>query len=337
MIQEQLLLTAYGDRQAPDGARYMLQEMLISLFKAAGFTCDDYRLHERQIENRRQQVVMHRRWVQAVFTYKPETVDPPQAGWQPLAVQTPQAGAPLPVMNPPQAGGRPSTIDPPPGGPPTAVDYPQSQGTPLQAQASAQPIPLPVHMEEDSQLSPTVAQLADHHPSPQNSSNPSQQHCTASRVQALPSVWQAVASDHQPAWQQQPAASQHQQSLNPDAAMLASASRLPKHGRLAQPVDKQQGARSHQRLAGASDPSSTSDGSQQGPAGGCGPSSTADASAPGLEIQCEAGVASACGSAAHRQEWEEGGTSADQEPITGCLFAGSTLEEVLLGSCYVNV
>ncbi len=29
-------------------------------------------MHERQIENRRQEVTMHRRWVQAVFTYAPE-------------------------------------------------------------------------------------------------------------------------------------------------------------------------------------------------------------------------------------------------------------------------
>ena len=47
------------------------QDSLISLFTAAGFTCNDYRVHERQIENRRQDVVMHRRWVQAVFTYNP--------------------------------------------------------------------------------------------------------------------------------------------------------------------------------------------------------------------------------------------------------------------------
>ena len=332
MNEEQLLLTACGD-----GAMYMLQEVLISLFKTAGFTCDDYRLHERQIENRRQQVVMHRRWVQAIFTYKPETVHPPQVRGQPPAVEPPQAGARLPVMNPPQAGERPSAIDPPPtGGPPTVVDHPQAQGPPLQAQETAQPVLPPSHMEEDSQLSasPAIAQLADHHPSPQISSNSSQQHCAASGDQALPSNQQAAAADHQPARQQQPAASQHQQPLSPDAAMLASASQSPQHRCLAQPVDKQQVVRSHQRLAGACDPSSTNDGSQQGSTGACGLSSTVDASAPGSETQREAGVASTCSRVTQRHEWEEGGSSADQEPITGCLFADSTLEEVLPGSCF---
>ena len=309
---------------------YMLQEMLISLFKAAGFTCNDYSLHERQIENRRQQVVMHRRWVQAIFTYTPETVDPPPAA------TPPQAGAALPMMNPLQAGDCPSAIDPSPaGGPPMIVNHPQAQGPPLQAQASARPKAPPAHMEEHSQQSAgsTVAQLASSTPSPQNSSDTNQQQCTASGDQALPSVQHAAATDQQLAWQQQPAASQHQQSLSPDAAMLATASQSPQHGCLAQPIDKQQQARSHQDLAGASDLLSTSYRSQQGLSGICCSSSTVAASAPGLETQRAAGVASACSSATQRQEWEQTRTGPDQEPITGCLFAHSTLEEVLLGSC----
>lgn len=308
---------------------YMLQEMLISLFKAAGFTCNDYRLHERQIENRRQQVVMHRRWVQAIFTYTPETVDPP------LAATSPQAGAVLLMMNPPHAGGCPSAVDPPPaGGPPMIVNHPQAQRPPLQAQAFAQPKPPPAHMEGHNQLSAgsTAAQLASSTPSPQNSSDTNQQQCTASGNQALPSVQHAAATDQQLAWQQQPAASQHQQSLSPVAAMLAIASQSPQHGCLAQPIDKQQ-ARSHQDLAGASDLLSTSYHSQQGLSGVRGSSSTVAASAPGLETQRAAGVASACSSATQGQEWEQSRTGPDQEPITGCLFAHSTLEEVLLGSC----
>ena len=56
-----------------------------------------------------------------------------------------------------------------------------------------------------------------------------------------------------------------------------------------------------------------------------------DASALEGTTQCEAGgVAGASSAAAQRQEWEEGGTTPEQEPITGCLFADSTLEEVLL-------
>ena len=290
-----------GHSESPDCAMYMLQEMLISLFKAAGFTCDDYRLHERQIENRRQRVVMHRRWVQAIFTYKPETVDP--------LLQ-------LPVVGPLQAGGPPVTVGPPP-----VWDPPQAAGPPLQAQVSAQPVAPPAHLEEDSQpnAGPAAMSLPDQAPSPQDSSNTSQ-HSIASGDQAMPSFQQAAATEHQPAWQQQAAAFQHQQPLSPDAALLASASRLPKRGCVAQPVDKQQPFNSQQGPKGAFGLSSTSDGL----------SSTTDPFAHRLQ---EAGMASVSSSAAQRQEWEEGGTSPDQEPITGCLFADSTLEEVLLGSC----
>ena len=47
----------------------LLQASLLGLFSEAGFVCLDFQIHERQIENRRQQVVMHRRWVQAKFVY----------------------------------------------------------------------------------------------------------------------------------------------------------------------------------------------------------------------------------------------------------------------------
>lgn len=52
-------------------AYYFSKESLMKLFLDAGFTCKDYKVHERQIENRRQGVTMHRRWVQAVFTHQP--------------------------------------------------------------------------------------------------------------------------------------------------------------------------------------------------------------------------------------------------------------------------
>lgn len=47
----------------------LLQASLLGLFCEAGFACADFQIHERQIENRKQQVVMHRRWVQAKFVY----------------------------------------------------------------------------------------------------------------------------------------------------------------------------------------------------------------------------------------------------------------------------
>ena len=61
---------------------------------AAGFSCSDYKVHERQIENRRQDIVMHRRWVQAVFTYEPagRTCNQPAASDGKLADHQPKAG-----------------------------------------------------------------------------------------------------------------------------------------------------------------------------------------------------------------------------------------------------
>lgn len=262
----------------------MLQEMLVSLFKAAGFTCNDYKVHERQIENRQQQVVMHRRWVQAIFTYKPQTVDFSQAG------------------PPPQAGG----------------------GPPLQAQAPAQPEAALETNQEDRHLkaSTAAAPSADPHPSSQTSSK-TRQRRSASGRQALPSDQQAAATNHQPAWQQESAASQPQQPRTSDATSPASASPVPQDGCGAQPVGGQQGAKS-----------------QPGSAGGTAFTSLHGSSAPEMEAQQEGGMAAAACSVAQRQEWEEGETSPEQEPITGCLFADSTLEEVkllaLLSTCSCN-
>lgn len=261
----------------------MLQEMLVSLFKAAGFTCNGYKVHERQIENRQQQVVMHRRWVQAIFTYKPRAVD------------LPQTRVPLPAVGPPQAG-----------------------GPPLQAQAPAQPEATSETNEEDQLLkaNTAAAPLADHHPTSQKSSSTSQGR-TTSGSQAPPSDQQAAATNHQPAWQQQPAASQPQQPWSSDATSPASASRVPQDGCVAQPVGKQQGA-NH----------------QQGSAGATALTSSHGASVPGLEAQQEGSVAApTCSVATQGQEWQEGGINPEQEPLTGCLFADSTLEEVKLRSC----
>ena len=256
----------------------MLQEMLVSLFKAAGFTCNDYKVHDRQIENRQQQVVMHRRWVQAIFTYKPQTV------------ASPQPGVPLPAVAPPRP--------------------------PLQAQAPAQPEAALKTNQEDRHLkaSTAAAPLADPHSGAHTSSNTSQRR-TASGGQAPPSDQQAAVTNHQPAWQQESAASQPQQPWSSDAALPASAPGLPQDGYVAQPVGKQQG-----------------DQNQQGSAGASGLSSTTDASVPGLQAHQEGAIAVAKCSLTQRQEWEEGGTNPEQEAITGCLFADSTLEEVKLRS-----
>lgn len=42
----------------------------MGLFNDAGFTCENFQIFEREIENRKQQVVMHRRWVQATFVHQ---------------------------------------------------------------------------------------------------------------------------------------------------------------------------------------------------------------------------------------------------------------------------
>ena len=41
----------------------------MQLFGNAGFVCKEYKVHERQIENKRRELTMHRRWVQAIFLY----------------------------------------------------------------------------------------------------------------------------------------------------------------------------------------------------------------------------------------------------------------------------
>jgi hypothetical protein len=60
-----------------------------------GFSCEAMKVHARDIENRRQQVVMHRRWVQAVFTYRRGGAAQQQQGQQ-LQAQQHDCGAPGP-------------------------------------------------------------------------------------------------------------------------------------------------------------------------------------------------------------------------------------------------
>eukprot|EP00803_Ostreobium_quekettii_P003831 evm.model.scf_404.3 EVM.evm.TU.scf_404.3 scf_404:66256-70198(+) len=52
-----------------DGTRcyYFSKEYVLSLFEGEGFTCTSIRICERKVENRAQKLVMHRKWVQAVF------------------------------------------------------------------------------------------------------------------------------------------------------------------------------------------------------------------------------------------------------------------------------
>ncbi len=63
------------DNQCCHALLCLLQESLVKLFLDAGFRCEEYKVHERQIENRQQEVTIHRRWVQAVFTYAPQQAD----------------------------------------------------------------------------------------------------------------------------------------------------------------------------------------------------------------------------------------------------------------------
>ena len=56
---------------------HLFQATLLRLFKDAGFRCVDYKVHERQIENRLREVTMHRRWVQAVFCHAPDQATAP--------------------------------------------------------------------------------------------------------------------------------------------------------------------------------------------------------------------------------------------------------------------
>ncbi|GIL67478.1 hypothetical protein Vafri_20875 [Volvox africanus] len=55
-----------------DGTRcyYFSQPEVLSLFKAAGFTCDSVTLHERTVVNHKRDIAMDRRWLQAIFTLR---------------------------------------------------------------------------------------------------------------------------------------------------------------------------------------------------------------------------------------------------------------------------
>lgn len=252
----------------------MLQEILTGLFKAAGFTCEDYRLHERQIENRRQQVVMHRRWVQAVFTYNP----PAQPCLQPTAhtqARQDEHGSDSDARAPAAADQQPS----------------------LESNSSAQ---------------------AQHNSALGSYALPSDQQILATNQQALVRNQQAPATNQQAAGKALLAAPQEsQQPSSPGASVLACAPQpsWPVPSCSSQPCDQQQQSVQSQQ------------GSQHAP----GTTMTTDAVALEQMSQCAAGMAAAASSAVtQKQEWEEGGTTPEQEPLTGCLFADSTFEEVLL-------
>ncbi|GLI65860.1 hypothetical protein VaNZ11_009491 [Volvox africanus] len=55
-----------------DGTRcyYFTQPEVLSLFMAAGFTCDSVTLHERTVVNHKRDIAMDRRWLQAIFTLR---------------------------------------------------------------------------------------------------------------------------------------------------------------------------------------------------------------------------------------------------------------------------
>jgi hypothetical protein len=65
-----------------------VQAALQELFQNAGFICKDVHVHERTVENRRKQSVMHRRWLQGVFCLPP---GPPDR----LCLPLPLADAPV--------------------------------------------------------------------------------------------------------------------------------------------------------------------------------------------------------------------------------------------------
>lgn len=65
-----------------DGTRcyYFEPAELVGMFAAQGFVCESLVTHERDIENRKTEVHMHRRWLQAVFRFDPPAAAAAAAG-----------------------------------------------------------------------------------------------------------------------------------------------------------------------------------------------------------------------------------------------------------------
>ncbi len=282
----------------------------MKLFLEAGFTCQDYKVHERQIENRRQEVTMHRRWVQAVFTLAPQQATAHRHIINgPLQVPAVLQSCPKPN----QATGA--------GHSDSCRGYGCSRQPPHSQQASSQ-----VDNDNDgdddhddqcalpaTMLAPLVSQQSDLQ----------HWHCTGNGQAGPSGQQQAQVNDSTTP------ALVHQQSAVPDG-LPAAAAWQQAHGIAA----SQQWPENINRQHPDGPDGMATQRQRQNTDVGVEPS----AILPPLhqsEKQHGAAAAQLPPDTVQRQEWEEGGTTPEEGPLTGSLFAEDGLEEVLPCCCPV--
>ena len=268
----------------------MPQDSLVKLFQDAGFRCEEYKVHERQIENRRQEVTMHRRWVQAAFTYLPNQ---PHAG---PPTSTVSAGPTLMA----QANAATSQ----------AADRHTRQGATSAFGCTAQPAMLSDHQQLPGPLGRAVAGTsslphATVPVTPSQQTDQDHQHCISAAL--------APGSKHQ---RSQAAADECQQFLSSPDSLQAAAS-----------AQQACGSAEPQYMSGdVSRQLSPAPGQASRQHQGQDTAVAADfeaGSVPEQKGQCGAAVATV-----QRQEWEEGGTEPEEGLLTGSLFDENGFEEV---------
>ncbi|KAL0024741.1 hypothetical protein WJX77_012493 [Trebouxia sp. C0004] len=287
-------------------AYYFSKESLMKLFLDAGFTCEEYKVHERQIENRRQEVTMHRRWVQAVFTYAA-----PQA--------TPHkhiSNAPLQVPAEHQSGPNPNQAADAGHAGSCKTSYGCTSRLSHRQQASSQVD----HgddddddVDDDQSALPTTMLVSP------ASQQPNLQHChSTGNGHAGPSGQQQAQIDDSATLELV-----HQQSALPDG-LPAAASSQQAHGIAASQQLPENTSRQH---PDGPDGMATQR-QRQNTGAGAEPSAIVP---PLHQAEKQYGVAAAQlpPDAVQRQEWEEGGTTPEEGPLTGSLFVENGLQEVI--------
>ncbi len=278
----------------------------MKLFLDAGFTCQDYKVHERQIENRRQEVTMHRRWVQAVFTLAPQQA----TAHRHLSNGPLQAPAELhsrPKPNQATGAGHTDSC--------RGDSYGCSRQFPHSQQASSQ-----VDNDNDDDDDQSALPATMYAPPVSQQSNLQHRHSTGNGHAASSGQQQTQVSDSATL------GLVHQQSALPDGLPVAAASqqahgiaasqRLPDSNNRQHPDGPNGTATQHQRQnTGVDEPSAILPPPHQG------------------ETQHGAAAAQLPPDAVQRLEWEEGGITPEDGPLTGSLFAEDGLEEVLFYCC----
>lgn len=284
----------------------------MKLFLDAGFTCQDYKVHERQIENRRQQVTMHRRWVQAVFTLAPTQAT--AHGHISKQISNALLQVPAELRQTPKLD---QATDAGHAGSCRGDSYGCSHQLPHSQQASSQR-DMGGDDDDNDQCALPTTMLAPH---ATQQANLQRRHSTGNGHAGPSGQQQTQVSDSATAGllhQQSglphglPAAASSQQAHG-----IAASQQLPETNNRQHPDGPDGTATQRQRQTTdvGEEPSANLPPLYQGAK----QHGTAAAQLPPDTVQ--------------RQEWEEGGTTPQEGPITGSLFAEDGLEEVLLYCC----